>query len=83
MSIDWIEYSEEGPHPLVGEDFLAFTDSVRVLVVNNKRIYTAELRVYPPEDNSPPVWVQTGPDGYTLDKVTHWAYLPDLPESMK
>lgn len=82
MSVRWVAVADGLP-PLEGEDYGYRRESVEVLAFAGGRIhvarFTAELE--DPDEWSPPSswWILQGRDGYRLDGVTHWAFLPEGP----
>jgi len=77
--MNWLPFPQHVPE--VGEDYLAFTQSIRVLMTDGKTIELGYLQIWTDEeDNYPNRWKLDGRDGYDFEgEVTHWMSLPELP----
>lgn len=81
QSAEWHRYPEtKPPHDdrecLVGYDFY----SIEVLFTNGRDIYIGRLENIDASDlGFGSQWVESGPDGYRQDNITHWMPLPKLP----
>ena len=64
--------------PPFGESFGEFHHSRDVLFTDGHRIYAGYLQTWT-ENEWPPSWRMLGPDGWEVENVTHWMYLPHLP----
>jgi len=83
----WIPTNEQSPPPSVDGDFGDWVESIEVLiwVAEREGAMIGRLRMPSascPEwerDFIPNGWVLQGRDGYLVDRVTHWAVLPEGP----
>jgi hypothetical protein len=75
---EWHKYPDHRPEPK--EDYYVFTHSLEVLCYNGKDIYLGYLEVYDEEEDREPTWREAGRDGYSIENVTHWTYLPEPPQ---
>ena len=71
----WISVDDQVPPD--GEDFSSYERSQNVLVTDGHQIWVGYLTCE--DSESDPQWAMIGRDSYSIEKVTHWASLPDLP----
>lgn len=76
QALEW--YSVEDCLPKIREDTYGINQSKRVLMLMTGGVmlvgYLQQWDDYGPE------WVQCGRDGYKAENVTHWRWLPMLPQ---
>lgn len=77
----WISVKDKLPELEI--EFNDCKESKDCLVVCDDRILIAELSIYEDdEDGTLPQWNTTCEERYNItDEVTHWMYLPELPQT--
>lgn len=75
----WISV-KSGLLPPIEEDYYAWNRSIDVLATDGRVIYLVYAMYWKDEWDNKTEWRISGRDGYDLDNVTHWMYLPELPE---
>jgi hypothetical protein len=84
MSNIWNKYPKVKP-PLSDnpdDDYGCYKKSLKLLFVTDGRICAGYYRLWEREEGEDlrEDWVLEGRDGYTMDKVTYWAKMPDFPK---